>query len=255
METFDLIGFVRSTVGPMARYTFPYVASVTGIVDTEHGEHVGSGFRCRLRGRNCLVTANHVAERASSYGLGLGMSRQGASPFRLPSIPHLADSKTDLAIYVLDDMSEGAVLHYWPEDHMDSTIETRTKDYLFVHGYPGNLSRFLFGGLQLRSMPYGVMERDDDLPSGISRFEFAMDYDPLNMQLETGGSIELVEPPGLSGSPVWRIGAAGHRPDEWAPERALLVGVVTRWEKDKKVLLATEARALVELAGSAGWSP
>src|SRR5262245_45083386 len=97
------------------------------------------------------------------------------------------------------------------------------------------------------------MERTDDLPTGIKEFEFAVDYDPRNMLLENGGPVALVEPQGLSASAIWRIGVSGGSPSEWKPEHALLVGVITRWEKDKRVLLATDAGSLLRLVRSAGW--
>src|SRR5258708_15319821 len=48
-------------------------------------------------------------------------------------------------------------------------------------------------------------------------------------------------PFGLSGSPVWRLGASGKRVSEWTPECSQLVGVVTHWDKENKILIATQA--------------
>jgi hypothetical protein len=54
-------------------------------------------------------------------------------------------------------------------------------------------------------------------------------------------------PGGLSGSPVWRIGASGRKRGEWSPELAQLVGIVTHWDKEARILIATRASKLLEL--------
>ena len=51
---------------------------------------------------------------------------------------------------------------------------------------------------------------------------------------------------GLSGSPVWRLGASGRNVNEWTPECRRLVGIVTGWNEEKKILIATLASRLLE---------
>lgn len=51
---------------------------------------------------------------------------------------------------------------------------------------------------------------------------------------------------GLSGSPVFRIGASGRKMGEWSPELSRLVGVVTKWDIDQKILIATSSAKLLE---------
>lgn len=162
------------------------------------------------------------------------------------------DELTDLAVYFLPDAARSPDLAFWPEVRIDGSAEHRSRDYLFVHGFPGRRSRFVFGELHNRSLPYGVMQREDDLPGSMQERAFAMDYDPVNMLLEVGGPADFVEPPGLSGCPVFRIGASASTPEEWAPERSLLVGVVTHWNHEKRVLLASGADALLELLARGG---
>ena len=49
---------------------------------------------------------------------------------------------------------------------------------------------------------------------------------------------------GLSGSPVWRIGVSGQSSGEWKPSDSLLVGILTQWRPDEKVLIATSTAKL-----------
>lgn len=55
---------------------------------------------------------------------------------------------------------------------------------------------------------------------------------------------------GLSGSPVWRIGAAGRSMKDWSPACAQLVGVVTHWNEQERILIATRVSSLLELAAT-----
>jgi len=247
----DVVEFVRSTVEPMAQATFPFLSSIVGIVNETEGEYVGSGFRCILAGRRCLVTAAHVIEQASAFPLGGGFTMtRGAPPRRLSSTPDRSDASRDLAVYFLGDEEDGLEdqdIRFLSGSSIDPAEDERSRDYLFVHGFPGRRARFVYSELHMRSLPYGVMERDDDLPADMRSFEFAMDYDPNEMLALTGGQAEFVLADGLSGSPVFRIGANQGMPDEWNPGRAMLVGVITRWNHEKRVLLATGSRFLLEL--------
>jgi hypothetical protein len=91
------------------------------------------------------------------------------------------------------------------------------------------------------------MLRDDDLPNDMAPFEFAMDFDPANMVNADASEVQSFAPYGLSGSPVWRLGASGLKANAWIPELSMLVGFVTAWEEDKKLLRATLAAPVLEM--------
>lgn len=55
---------------------------------------------------------------------------------------------------------------------------------------------------------------------------------------------------GLSGSPVWRLGASGMSSRQWTPECSQLVGVITNWNSEAKILIATSASKLLEVSGT-----
>lgn len=246
----DVIQFVKGSVQPMAEWTFPFISSIVGIDSADEGTHIGSAFRLAVGAQKALVTANHVFEaaRASRFGVGY-TARRGEPPARLPNAPDFADPISDLVVFFLTDAEartseDGA---FWPVERCDGNPVAREHDYLFLHGFPGERARFLFGSLYRRSLPYGVMQRDDDLPENLETFQFAMDYDPNNMRLPGGKEASLVLPVGLSGSPVWRIGAYRQDPRSWKPADAALVGVVTHWNAEKRVLLATSITQLQRL--------
>ncbi len=250
MDVDDKIKFIRSTLNRMAWHTYPYISSIVGVEDESSGQHVGSAVRVILHGHRAIVTAAHVIEQArSSYPRFALTAVRGGAPYELHGPPAHLDRERDLAAYFLPDDYPDEGIAFWLADRADTEGDKLATDYLFVHGFPAVQSRFsgLAGGLLDRSLPYGVMQREDDLPADIAPFQFAMDFDPGNFQGQNGQSIEWVDPHGLSGSPVWRIGASGQPMNEWSPELCLAVGVVTQWRPDEKILVATRWRHLLEM--------
>jgi hypothetical protein len=250
------IQFALSTVPRMAQYTLPYVASVIGVLDSQRGELVGSALRCTLGGRRAIVTALHVIEQArgnryESVALSAGY---GVPPFQVQG-KLFFDRAADLAIYFLpEDNPQQRRLAFWPENRIDGNGERLATDYLFVHGFPGERSypSQLLAGVVSRSLPYGVMQRVEDLPGDLQPFQFAMDFDPLGIRVEPGQlSDRLPDPHGLSGCPVWRIGASGRSARDWTPDWSLLVGIVTEWRTDAEILVATRFARVLDLAQSA----
>lgn len=250
MDVADKVKFVRSTIEPMALHTVPYIAGVAAVDDAgATGQHVGSALRFLLEGRRCLVSAAHVFEQARREGRVAAGAVRGESPFELCGAPDRLDEALDVAAYFLPPEYPHEGLAFWPDTRVDASEATLSTDYLFVHGFPGVRSYFspALGGLAMRSLPYGVMLREDDLPADLTSFQFAIDFDPANMLGPDGQPAEWLDPHGLSGSPVWRIGASGQKIDAWKPELSLLVGIVTAWKPDERLLLATKVGPLLSL--------
>lgn len=234
--------FILSTIPKMAAYTFPYLTSVIGIVDELEGRHVGSGLRCIVDGRRAIATALHVITEASKFPKGFALSAgYGQRPYPV-SGPVKIEPKSDLALFYLpeDFAVEREDVDFWPIERSDKTAERLSTDYLFAHGFPGVRSRFLWAGpgVASKSLPYGAMQRLENLPPHLKTHQFALDFDPANMK-STLGSEQFEMPAGLSGSPVWRIGISGRAATDWKPDLALLVGFLTEWYADEKVLVAS----------------
>lgn len=260
MDLQEKIEFALGTIPRMARSTFPYLAQFFGGKDQVRGEALGSGLFCRLGGRGAIVTARHVVLEGlgddSAY-LAVSAAGEGTKPHVI-SGPIRQDRLADLAILpVPDDFPNAVELSFWPEDRIDVDLQLLSTDFLFVHGYPGvrsqNYPLPIGARVASRSLPYGVMQRLDDLPDDLELHQFAVDFDITRCQAEQGSPEgELFDPHkgpgGLSGSPVWRIGASGRKVADWSPAWAQLVGIVTGWNKQKRVLVATRASKLLELA-------
>lgn len=139
-------------------------------------------------------------------------------------------------------------LEFWPSDRVDRDGAKLSTDYLFLHGFPGSqsYSSQLLQGVVSKSLPYGAMQRLDNLPPDLEPYQFAIEYAPAGMLTESGSPAEAVDPHGLSGSPVWRMGISGRTRSDWRLEDSLLVGVVTQWRPDENVLIATSSDRLPE---------
>ena len=238
--------FVRGALSAMAQHTFGFICSVIGVIDTTMGRHYGSALRCKLGGQRAVLTALHVIEHAREEPLGLAISTGFGKP---PYVVHGAvniDRVADLAVYFLPDDYPCPDAAFWPSARIDRSLDKLATDYLFIHGFPGETSYAspLLGGVVSKSLPYGAMQRLENLPADLESCQFALEYDPVGIVNETGAAQDLVDPHGLSGSPVWRIGVSGRSSKEWKASDSLLVGVLTQWRPVEKVLIATSTAKL-----------
>ena len=199
-----------------------------------------------------MVTALHVIQSAvDEFPLGFSLSTgYGRKPFVVSGPIHF-EPMADLAVYFFPEDYPHDVegIAFWPEDHIQRSTERISTDYLFVHGFPQARSKFLslFQGVASRSLPYGVMQRLEGLPQDLQPFQFAVDFDPANMHLPQGGIAEFIDPHGLSGSPVWRIGISGRSAADWKPELSRVIGFVTQWRPTERLLLTSSASMVPEL--------
>lgn len=238
--------FILGTLPAMAHYTSGFICSVFGVSDSTMGRHYGSAVRCKLRGQRAILTALHVIQEAQKEPLGVAISTAyGQRPYVVEGLVQI-DQQADIAAYFLPDDYPCPDTVFWPSARIDHSLEKLATDYLFLHGFPGkrSYSSLHLGGVVNKSLPYGAMQRLDNLPPDLEPFQFAIEYDPQGMIDETGVAGDLVDPHGLSGSPVWRIGVSGRSRRDWRPSDSLLVGIVTQWRPDEKVLIATSADRL-----------
>lgn len=254
MSETEKIEFLLGTIRPMAEATFPYLTSIIGWDDPRQFALIGSGFLLRSRGRRLLVTADHVIRQASghqSIGISTGF---GSPPF--PIAPTILESDLEADLAVLELPSD-----YRPTDdksfldpaRIDSDPGHRYRDILFSQGFPGQRSRFIpfdgFGrGLHLKSLPCGAMQRDDP-PPDLRTYQFAIHY-------EANGGIPgeprgegWLDPKGMSGAPVFRVGGFDAPVSGWSPDRSRLVGVLTGWDQEGQFLIATGIQRLISLIG------
>jgi hypothetical protein len=245
----EKLAFARRATERMAWYTHPFIASIVGVDDSSHlNPHVGSAVRLKSGDDRYLITAAHVLKTAvGRFGSAAVSAERGAPPYPLPPDANCIDDDLDVALFRLPASYRAHKIDFWPLRRTDSDDAKLATDFLLVHGFPKARSNVAAAGVFNRSLPYGVMLRDDDLPHDLRASQFAMDFDPANFVAPDGS--DWVDPEGLSGSPVWRIGATAIRARDWTPERSRLVGVVTQWKPDQKVIVATKWEAIEKVLG------
>lgn len=292
--------FALSTIRPMAEYTLPYLTQVVGVVDEHTGEHCGTGLFCMIEGREAIVTAGHVIERATASGRyeSLSFTRGSGEPPTIVAGTIVTSANDDLAVYLPSrPFPLGPAKSFWPVDRVDRDRGRLRSDYLFLQGFPGRFSRatrLVGNALVSEALAYGAMSRleqnkvesgtgdqseEDALPDGfLEPHQFALNFsvdaatfldsgepgteltsrfveDWSHVFCDEGQSVLGTTPLGqrvkgaygLSGSPVWRIGAAGRRMSEWTPDWSRLVGIVTHWNAEYQILIATFASSIFDV--------
>jgi len=277
--------FVRLAVERMSEHVFPCLTQVIGAVDQQTGDFRGTGFFCEIGGRRGIVTAAHVITEAikTDEYLGIVFSRGGENaPEAVEGEIHLFKD-SDLAFYVpARPFPLPPSNRFWRSEDIERDPNSILRDYLFIQGFPQRFSRFTAfegRGLISEALSYGAMVRyrerdvpdferrefDRDLPGYdflpddfLQPHEFAMRFecDPSfilgenSTETRKADWMEVFERSagahGLSGSPVFRIGASGRKVGEWSPELSRLIGVVTKWDTEQKILIATSTAKMLE---------
>ena len=246
------------TVTQMSRHVERFTTPISRVVADDEGEHWGSGSYCEFLGQRFLLTNEHVARELQTQSLAhkffgddhyfrfrnqfaafgepqdVAMSRIEESEWK--KFPHNASAITDVQFAPAHRLVKG--------------------ELLFMAGYSGVRSRFLFGNLITPGTPY--LARECQLPSEQrcdNNFHFALEYNPELASSVGGSSQSLPLPAGLSGSLVWntrRVEMRMRGRRTWTPEDALVTGIVWGWPSDT-CLFATkiEHMALRELVTKA----
>lgn len=241
------LDFLNDAVRRMAEATFGCICSLAGVETENNGALIGTGFRVGSGSEQWLVTANHVVEQARArFGrLAVAMVR-GEPPQEVQGQP-LVSQAADVAVFRLAELPEG--VGYWCLDSIEQRNEALERDFIFVHGFPGETSHVSPSptALTSKSLPYGAMLRGNDLPSNFGPDNFALDFQPSHLKHPDGVDAARLDPHGLSGSPVWRIGVAGIPVNQWSPACAKLVGVLTEWRPEEHLLVGVTADCLFSL--------
>jgi hypothetical protein len=115
-------------------------------------------------------------------------------------------------------------------------------EILFFRGFSGENARYAFGLHQTNGTGYATQEKED---SGDAQI-FELFWEPENIDLtsqtspEAAAEMKFEEANGFSGSLVWNTQyvEVTRQGDRWTPEHAVVTGLLRRWDKDTRTLLA-----------------
>jgi hypothetical protein len=225
----------------MARHSAPYITAIARPVANDEGDFIGSGSFMIFGGQAFLITARHVAMDAQMDAVGgAAFSNGDAKPYQLITAPFITDENLDVAIVpVTLDREPGSTRLACPSDYI-SQVSGPLRDWLFVHGFPGERSRFLriSEAIHSKTLPYGTATAIPSWSDFNPNLHFAVGFDPTSAQHSDGTSATLPDPHGMSGSAVWNtrrseIGAG------WKPTDARIMGVIHRWDQTADCLIGT----------------
>lgn len=228
-------------VNQMATYTQPSLAAIYGSIDSNTGELVGSGTFLKLRGLPYLLTAGHIALKSEEY-IGLAHSRSDAfAPSYITYPYHIRNDHIDICLVRVEVSTlQNTAIVPLASLKLSHTSADINDDVLFIHGYPGERSKFFkfVDGVASKSLPYGTVTSKSQYDWFDDRVHFALDYTANSLIDEKLSQTALVIPHGLSGSAVWKTNQH-NLGSSWNPDAAEIVGVVHHWDQNAQSLVAT----------------
>ena len=225
---------------------------ITAIVDARLStssrtpRHLGTGFFLDAGESGCVVTAQHVVQKADDQS-HVGFSRgNGKQLVRPESGWTFSTNSADLAVARL-----------WPGALAETTKELLPiarlancssnigDDFLFIQGFPGVHAKLLLDGMgnSTRSLLSGLGVETETTRCGPGRF--LMRYGSEMVAKSDGTPSEVPPPAGMSGSPIWRANWNGN-PSTWSPAMAVVVGVAVEMSELDPLIIAENVETLRE---------
>ena len=178
----------------------------------EYGEHHGSGSFVEINGSKFLITNEHVAREISSNSLAHQFYNSNCV-IRITNEFHVIKYPTDVAITKIDDNAWNICKHdsnTIPLNRFMLKHKPVKGELLFIIGYSGARSRFVFNTLVNPGTPYLTQEKKYLKDYNEYAYHFAIHYEPEKAIKIEDNSRELPAPPGLSGSLVWNTRFVEH---------------------------------------------
>lgn len=225
-----------------------FVTPISRVVDHDYGEHHGSGSYLKLNKSIFLITNEHVAREIKMSSLAHQFVNS-EDVFKLTNNFVVEEYPIDVAISSINSK-------IWINYHKDSLAipidrfalkhEPVDGELLFIIGYSGDGSRFLFNTLFTNGVPYMTQLTDVPDDFGDPNYHFALEYRPDRAIQFDNDSRGLPLPPGFSGSLVWnsRFVECMKNDKEWSPQEACVTGIVWGWPSSNACLLATKIEHL-----------
>jgi len=232
----------------MKTYTKPALAAVYGVVSESFGVLIGSGTFLRLCGKSYLLTAEHVVDEGKKYATITHTSSSGSKPVQFKHGFRLAKPPIDLALARIDeDVVQEHGIVPWGVEALGLSAGNIERDVMFVHGYPGEKSRWVpivKGGIYSTSMPFWT----SDCVSNWNQFDegkhLAIMYPKDGWFDETKKPIPMPLPFCMSGSAVWQTNRRDSTGAAWSSEQARIVGLVHLWNEPAESLIATRVEVI-----------
>lgn len=246
MKQLEFTNDEMKNYGEQLRYCIDrYITPISKVIDNNYGEHWGSGSYIECNGVKYLITNEHVARGLNSNSL-THKFHNNETIFRIKNEMHARAYPIDVCLVEIDNEVWEKVEHdskCIPMDKLSPKFYAVENEYLYVCGFSGSRSRFLYGCLFTPSTPYMTFQTElpqNDAETFNSEFHFALKYLPDELKY-TGDKMELPDPHGMSGSLVWntKIVECKENNIQWTCDMPVVVGILWAWPSSTSSIIST----------------
>jgi hypothetical protein len=222
----------------MKAHTRPFTSPLSNETE-KHVQLQGTGTYVQFAGGRALFTCEHVSRKAP-----LNAGVYGSEDVLALKTPFKESRTRDLAYTPIDDGFWVATVHKAqciPFDRFAAQHDPRHEsELLFFRGFAGENSEYGFGMLDSIASAYLTQQVKTDVEDAEI---FELFWEPLKTELTDvppTPDFKTDDPGGFSGSLVWntRFMECQRANLEWSPERAVVTGMIRRWDTKSKTLLA-----------------
>jgi len=257
---------MKDVVVVMKAYVMPFTTPIGRVVETQPGDQPGAiiataaelwgtGNYVDHDGTVFLVSNEHVIREVQNsrltyqfYKHGGGVRPQFLQGPKVPTITYPVDAgvaNVDQHTWKSPEHDGRAI----PVNHFAEKHAPVQGELLFMLGYSGQRSTFLFDYLYTPSTPYLTVEANAIGHADFSpQHHFALHYNPEDAKAVEPDGRPLPIPRGFSGSFVWntrRIQCLTEGRD-WSPSEATVTGVIWGWPSSTSMLFATRVEYVAE---------
>jgi len=246
---------MRKRIAELEDYAQMRACPIYGISEHE-GHLIGSGFLLKVGAKTLLISAAHVLDAKPElvlHGPGVGMlapiegQRYSTCEYDQNGQPNY---KLDIAFVVLRPESEMAIAAevLSPADLDVNDLPAPRTLYGFT-GFPGRKNRPRpRRKFRRSSLIYTATHAPDNVYREIRyqrRTHLAINFDPERMLTRDLRRTTAPDPPGVSGGPVWRLGAFSDI--EAGLAKAVVVAIAIEWRRQIKALVGVRISLVVEM--------
>lgn len=238
-----------SIIAEMKEFTTPFISAIYGAYDEKCGVLLGSGTFIELEGTDFLLTAAHVLgfEPSQSEREIVGKAHSsgyGLAPRTFSHTPQCLGDPSDLGLVEVE-VSDLSRIEPLDSSYLDADSQCLDGDILFLHGWPGERSRFVrfWSAVMSKSFPFGSHANVGSTYSWFDpQMHLSVDYPRVGTD-KAGNTVDLPLPYGMSGCAIWRTNYRNYGKN-WTPCKARIVGVQSDWDVDGGGLIGTRVEVL-----------
>lgn len=210
----------------------------------EYGEHFASGSFIQINHTKHLITNEHVTREIQHNSLAHQFLNSDCV-LRIVNHFYAKEYPLDIAITKIDEIVWNQCQHNSIPIPLTEFLPQHNPvdgELLFIIGYSGERSKFLFNNLFSAGTPYVTQEKSVQNKTKNDIYHFAIHYEPEKAINFENNSKGLPNPSGFSGSLVWntRFVEQTKLGNEWKSSDAKVTGLIFSWDPDNTCLWATK---------------